>query len=77
MMEVESYRQFAADCVRQAQTEARQEDKNILLNVALAWLRLAQQTQSMNGTESPATDLDRDGMTSLPPGGEGTAVDAS
>jgi len=48
MVEVESYRQFAADCVRQAQSEQTPEDKNILLNVALAWLRLAQQTQTIN-----------------------------
>jgi len=41
MMNVESYRQYAADCVRQAQNEPTAEDRNIVLNVALAWLRLA------------------------------------
>lgn len=46
MMNVESYRQYAADCVRQAQGEESADDKNILLNVALAWLRLAQQTET-------------------------------
>ena len=46
MMNVESYRQYAADCVRQAQDEESADDKNILLNVALAWLRLAQQTET-------------------------------
>ena len=47
MMNVESYRQYAADCVRKAQGEETQEDRNILLNVALAWLRLARQTETM------------------------------
>jgi hypothetical protein len=47
MMNVESYRQYAADCVRKAQGEETPEDRNILLNVALAWLRLARQTETM------------------------------
>jgi hypothetical protein len=47
MMNVESYRQYAADCVRKAQGEETLEDRNILLNVALAWLRLARQTETM------------------------------
>jgi len=58
MMDVESYRQNAAECVRQAGIEQTAEDKNILLNVALAWLRLAQQTQAMAlAEEEPAEDL--------------------
>ena len=47
MMNVESYRQYAADCARKAQGEETPEDRNILLNVALAWLRLARQTETM------------------------------
>lgn len=47
MMNVESYRQYAADCVRQAQGEETPEERNILLNVALAWLRLARQSETM------------------------------
>jgi hypothetical protein len=47
MMNVESYRQYAADCVRQAQQEPTPEDRNIVLNLALAWLRLARQTEAM------------------------------
>jgi hypothetical protein len=47
MMNVESYRQYAADCVRQAQNEPTPEDRNMVLNVALAWLRLAQQTEAV------------------------------
>jgi hypothetical protein len=47
MMNVESYRQYAADCVRQAQQEPTPEERNIVLNLALAWLRLARQTEAM------------------------------
>jgi len=47
MMNVQSYRQHAADCVRKAQGEETPEDRNILLNVALAWLRLARPTETM------------------------------
>jgi hypothetical protein len=47
MMNVESYRQYAADCVRQAQNEATPQDRNMVLNLALAWLRLARQTEAM------------------------------
>ena len=42
----ENFRQYAADCVRQAEAEQQPQDKNILLNVALAWIRLAQQSQA-------------------------------
>jgi len=56
MIDVESYRQHAADCVRQAQDQQSPDDKNILLNVALAWLRLAQQTQVMDEPDTEATD---------------------
>ena len=42
----ENFRQYAADCVRQAEGEQSPEDKNILLNVALAWVRLAHQSQA-------------------------------
>ena len=45
MVSVLRYRQYAADCVRQAQSEGSVEDRNIMLNVALAWLRLARQSE--------------------------------
>jgi hypothetical protein len=51
MMDVESYRQNAADCLRQAEAEAEPDDKNILLNVALAWVRLAHQVQEFQVQE--------------------------
>jgi hypothetical protein len=55
MSSVTRYRQYAADCVRQAQAEAAAEDRNILLNVALAWLRLAQQVELRASPDSPPT----------------------
>jgi hypothetical protein len=54
MVSVTRYRQYAADCVRQAQDEAAAEDKTIMLNVALAWLRLAQQAEARHNAESPS-----------------------
>ena len=56
MMDVESYRQNAADCVRQAEGEAAPEDKNILLNVALAWVRLAHQVQEFGSKAKEAAE---------------------
>lgn len=61
MMNVDSYREYAADCVRQAQSEPTPEDRNIVLNIALAWLRLAQQTEALKdgmASDVPADDAD-------------------
>jgi hypothetical protein len=58
MSSVIRYRQYAADCVRQAQTEQTTEDRTILLNVALAWLRLAQQLELRLEASSPPTAPD-------------------
>jgi hypothetical protein len=58
MSSVESvtrYRQYAADCVKQAQSESSNGDKTILLNVALAWLRLARQNEELAEADSPPT----------------------
>jgi hypothetical protein len=68
MMNVESYRRYAADCVRQAQGEETPEDRNILLNVALAWLRLAKQTEAFDAGaaddgEDHGETLDESGLT--------------
>lgn len=63
MMNVESYRQYAADCVRKAQGEETPEQRNILLNVALAWLRLARQTETMEGAADD--DVGAEGDTGL------------
>jgi hypothetical protein len=60
MFDVESYRLNAEQCLHQASVEDSPEDKNILLNVALAWLRLAQQTETLAGAEELAVNQDVD-----------------
>jgi hypothetical protein len=63
MMNVESYRRYAADCVRKAQGEETPEDRNILLNVALAWLRLARQTEAIDaGAADNSETMDEAGL---------------
>jgi hypothetical protein len=52
----ENFRLYAADCVRQAEGEQTPEDKNILLNMALAWVRLAQQSQAAGAAPHPADE---------------------
>jgi hypothetical protein len=42
--------------VRQAQNEDTQDGRDILLNVALAWLRLAHQRQAPEALAMPAAD---------------------
>ena len=54
-MSVTRYHQYAADCVRQAELEKTAGEKGILLNVALAWLRLAQQTEALNDSDATQT----------------------
>jgi hypothetical protein len=53
MGRVENFRQYAVDCVRQAEAEQTPEDRDILLNVALAWIRLAQQASPRDESEIP------------------------
>jgi hypothetical protein len=66
MMNVESYRRYAADCVRQAQGEETPEDRNILLNVALAWLRLARQTEAIDAEAADGGEtMDEAGLPDL------------
>ena len=56
MASVENFREYAADCVRQAEGETSPEDKNILLNMALAWVRLAHQKQTVSPSVGEAID---------------------
>ena len=56
MMNVESYREYAADCMLRAQSEQTPADRNIVLNMALAWLRLARLTEAFQD-EAPETEL--------------------
>ena len=53
----ESFREYAADCVRRAETEPKPEDKTLLLNMALAWIRLAQQSQAAGADRREELDL--------------------
>ena len=56
MSSVTRYQQYAADCVvRQAQSEVTPAHKTIMLNVALAWLRLARQIEAGRQDETPPT----------------------
>jgi len=48
MTDIQDYCRNAEDCVRQAQSEDTDGGRDILLNVALAWLRLADQTDAQN-----------------------------
>jgi hypothetical protein len=50
MSTAEDFRQYAEDCLRQADDEATADEKNIMLNLALAWVRLAE----MATTAEPA-----------------------
>lgn len=44
MGRIDNFRQYATDCMRRAEGEQRPEDRDILLNMALAWVRLAKQS---------------------------------
>jgi hypothetical protein len=60
----ENFKQYAADCVRQAESQQSPDDRAILLNVALAWVRLAQQSQAVTAT---AVDKTEQSSQSTPP----------
>ena len=47
MSTAEKFREYAADCVQKAAGTQNPEEKNLHLNMALAWVRLAQQKQSI------------------------------
>jgi hypothetical protein len=66
MIDVQSCRQYAADCMRQAQNEDSADDKTILLNVALAWLRLGNQTQELSARGFGARKQDGDDGVAAP-----------
>jgi hypothetical protein len=52
MGRIENFKQYAADCMQQADAQKSPQDREILLNVALAWVRLAQQSETMPGAPS-------------------------
>ncbi len=43
----DSYKKYAADCVRLSDGEASPEAKNVMLSIALCWVKLAQQKQAL------------------------------
>ena len=58
MGRIESFRQYATDCMRRAEGEERPEDRDILLNMALAWVRLAKQSADTAGDTAADTAAD-------------------
>ncbi len=46
MSKVEDYRQYAAACLQLAQAVSTPEDKALLLEMAMLWLRLAQRAEA-------------------------------
>lgn len=57
MSSAEKFRDYAADCVRKAGDAAAPEDKVLLLNMGLAWMRLAQQVEAVGGIAEEAREL--------------------
>ncbi len=47
----DTYEQYAAECMRLAEDETSAEARNVMLNMALAWMRLAQQKQAIRLTD--------------------------
>jgi len=47
MNAADTYKQYAADCMRLADGETTEAARNVMLNMALAWVRLAQQKQAI------------------------------
>ncbi len=43
----EKFREYAADCLQKAGSAETPSEKNIHLNMALAWVRLAHQSESI------------------------------
>lgn len=64
MSRIDDFRQYANDCMQQAAHAPRPEDKTILLNMALAWVRLAKQSQDADAAETVVP-----GESGLPPPG--------
>jgi hypothetical protein len=54
MATAEHFRRYAEDCLRQADDETTVAEKDIMLNLALAWVRLAQMTTTAEPSGSIA-----------------------
>jgi hypothetical protein len=55
MSTAEKFKDYAADCVHKAGEATTPEDKTLLLNMGLAWLRLAQQVEAIRTVSEDAT----------------------
>jgi hypothetical protein len=58
MSTADKFKDYASDCVRKAGEAPTPEDKTLLLNMGLAWLRLAEQVESIRTMTDavPASD---------------------
>lgn len=56
MSSAEKFKDYASDCVRKAEDATTPEDKNLLLNMGLAWLRLAEQVEAIGAMREAARE---------------------
>ena len=52
MGKAQDYRRYAAQCISLAQQAQAPEDKNALLSMASAWLRLAEHAERMSDRDN-------------------------
>lgn len=57
MSTADKFKDYAADCVRKAGEATTPEDKTLLLNMGLAWVRLAQQVEAIRGISDSAAEI--------------------
>jgi hypothetical protein len=57
MSTAEKFKDYAADCVHKAGEATTPEDKTLMLNMGLAWLRLAQQVEALRTVREDATEF--------------------
>ena len=60
MSTAEKFREYAAECVQKASATENAEEKNLHLNMALAWIRLAQQSEGIGSITEHARELQLD-----------------
>jgi alpha-ketoglutarate-dependent taurine dioxygenase len=72
------FREYAAECVQRATDAPSTGDKNLHLNMALAWVRLAQQTETLDQELAAAhpRDLDEDASDESVPGESALSSDS-
>ena len=55
MSTAQKFKDYAADCVRKAGEASTPADKNLMLNMGLAWMRLAQQVETIGTVAEDAS----------------------